>query len=88
MTLHSSEFRDGFGPGQTIVTRLDEDEDNTGIEFSVIKLMAGEKFQLTTKSETAILLMAGDAVFSAGGKTERYSRRSIFDESPRSRFPI
>ncbi len=82
MTLHLKEFRDGFGPGQTMVTSLDEDEDNTEIEFSVINLMSGENLDLTAELETAFLLMTGDAVFSAGGKTERYTRRSIFDESP------
>ena len=82
MTLHLKGFRDGFGPGQTIVTRLDEAEDNTGIEFSVVNLSAGEQLALTTESETAFLLMTGEASVSAAGNTERYARRTIFDQSP------
>ncbi|HET8728248.1 MAG TPA: 5-deoxy-glucuronate isomerase [Alphaproteobacteria bacterium] len=82
MTLHFTRHRDGFGPGLTPITRLDEAEDNTGIALSVLKLADGEDVEVETESETAWLLMDGIVEAMVGNRSVRLERHSIFDESP------
>ena len=81
MTLHITENRAGFDSGQTIITRYDDAEDNTGISLAVLKLAAGERVQLVTELETAWLLMGGKVHGSAGGREFALERTSLFDES-------
>lgn len=82
MTLHLTEHRDGFGPGLTEITRLDETEDGTGIAFGVLKLAAGETYERTPRHETAWLLMDGKVTVRLAGQTVAFERGSLFDESP------
>ncbi len=82
MTLHLTEHRDGFGPGLTEITRLDETEDGTGIAFGVLKLAAGETYEQTPRHETAWLLMDGKVTVEVAGQTVAFGRGSLFDESP------
>ena len=77
MTLHLTEHRDGFGPGLTEITRLDETEDGTGIAFGVLKLAAGETHEETPEHETAWLLMAGKVTVEVAGQTVASCRREI-----------
>lgn len=82
MTLHITEFRGGFAPGYTAITRADEDADNAGIEVGVLRLAAGETHRFELIRETAFLLMEGRARIRATdvpGAT--VDRRSLFDES-------
>ncbi|MBI3441150.1 MAG: 5-deoxy-glucuronate isomerase [Proteobacteria bacterium] len=81
MTVHITQHRQGFGAGLTEVTRFDESNDNTGIAFSILKLMAGSQHQETVKYETAWLLMSGKVTIRVGGREVEFSRLSIFDES-------
>ncbi len=81
MALHLTGHRGGFGPGMTEVTRIGEPEDDTGIAFGVLRLAAGEDFEITAETETAYLLMNGRARVSAGGREVALERHSLFDES-------
>ena len=82
MVLHIKGNNGGFAHGHTVVTRFDEEEDNTGIEFSVLNMNAGEKLETISETETAYLLMQGEATFTVSGQAMSASRRSIFDQSP------
>lgn len=75
-----SAYRSGFPLGHTAVTRAAEDL--TGISFGVLKLQAGTSQKLTTEVETAFLLMSGAVRVSAGGREERFQRKSLFDQGP------
>jgi 5-deoxy-glucuronate isomerase len=57
MTLHITEHRGGFPKGLTRVTNHASDEDNVPISLEVLRLEAGETLALTTRHETAWLLM-------------------------------
>lgn len=81
MALHLTRHRAGFGPGLTEVTRIGEDEDDTGIAFSVLRLAAGQTLDAIAENETAWLLMEGRAEVTAGDLTAAFSRTSLFDES-------
>ena len=82
MTVHITQHRNGFEPGRTRITRHDEDADNAQISLEVLKLAAGETMSSDTEFETAWLLMSGEVHGSAGDKKFRFSRSSLFDESP------
>lgn len=75
-----TDFRDGFGPGYTPVTRADDDP--TGISFGVLRLAPGAAHRIEAQGETALLLMSGKVRISADGRTERFRRASLFDEGP------
>lgn len=81
MALHITQNRDGFGSGLTWVTRAGEAEDDTGMDFGVLKLAAGEALSVAPEGETAWLLMSGTVEITVAGKTVRYTRVSLFDES-------
>jgi 5-deoxy-glucuronate isomerase len=82
MTLHITDFRDGFPFGLSWVTSHGEEEDPTGIGFGVLKLRAGEEKECTFTEETAYLLMQGEAVLTFSGRVHKVARTSLFDESP------
>lgn len=82
MSLHIRRFREGFPPGLSWVTTLDEAEHNTGIALGVLKLAAGEHYRERMPSETAWLLMEGELEIEADGQAVELARRSIFDEAP------
>lgn len=82
MTNHITEHRRGFGPGYTAVTRLEDRVNTTGIAFGVLKVAEGEEVREQALHETAWLLMGGAAEVTAGNRTERFSRASLFDEAP------
>lgn len=50
---------EGFSYGYTALTKLDDTEHNTGIDFGILKLPAGEIFIETTALESAFLLIQG-----------------------------
>lgn len=82
MTIHITGHRAGFAPGTTHVTAIDEPDDPTGIEFSVLRLAAGETVIRPALSETAYLLMHGMATLTLGNKTAEVARQSLFDQGP------
>ncbi len=82
MTCHLTGHRSGFGVGWTHLTRFDEADDNTGIAMAVLKLDAGGAWEETAASETAFLLMDGQAAIAVGNQSHDVSRRSLFDQGP------
>jgi 5-deoxy-glucuronate isomerase len=81
MTQHITRHRQGFGPGYTEVTRFDDPDNATRIGFGVLRLRPGEEIREQAAQETAWLLMEGAASLTAGNGTERFVRRSLFNES-------
>ena len=83
MSVHITSHREGFGPGLTAVTSLD---DATGIALTVHRLAPDESFERATERETAWLLMDGALEVSArrGGEERAATLRrgSLFDELP------
>ncbi len=61
MTLHITNFRDGFPMGTTQITHESDSDDNVPITLEVVKLAAGEEIAVRTTIETAWLLMSGAA---------------------------
>ena len=82
MAVHLSEHREGFGLGYTRVTAIGEADDDTGIEFGVLKLASGETHQETLTQESAFLLMEGQVEVASDGPSARFHRKSLFDEPP------
>ncbi len=82
MTLHLTAHRDGFAAGLTMITRFDEPEDDTGIAMGVLKLRDGEVHETTTDSESAYLLMSGEAEVTVGNRSATLQRGSLFEGSP------
>ncbi len=81
MTNHITAHRQGFRPGYTAITRLKEASGDTGIAFGVLRLAAGEHYEIRAQRETAWLLMEGSLEASAGARSIRLQRKSLFDES-------
>jgi 5-deoxy-glucuronate isomerase len=82
MPILNSDHRDGFKPGLTRIAATDDRDTPTGIGFEVLKLRAGETHQETTPGETAWLLMSGTVEIAVGNQSAKFSRASLFDESP------
>ena len=81
MTLHITDYRNGFPDGNTTITRYDDEEDNTRISLEVLRVSAGGVVNLKTSLETAWLLMSGSVHGNVGGKDFSLERKSLFDES-------
>jgi 5-deoxy-glucuronate isomerase len=82
MTLHITDYRGGFPKGLTRITNHASDEDNVPISLEVLKLEAGETLALTTRHETAWLLMQGKVSGKIADREFSFQRKSLFDESP------
>lgn len=72
----------GFPLGLTDITRADEAECNTGIQFSILKLQAEEKYHILSTLETAVILMTGQVVFKYAGKVYEGQRNNLFEQDP------
>ncbi len=70
----------GFGSGFTPITTSDDAD--TGIGVGVLRLAAGEHYDVQSADETALLLMGGQASVFSRGEEHRLSRYSLFDEGP------
>jgi len=72
----------GFGPGYTALTRVGEPVADTGMDFGIWRIDAGQVIAGPSPRESAYLLMAGEVRFAwdAGEATRR--RSSLFDEDP------
>jgi 5-deoxy-glucuronate isomerase len=81
VAIHLHSHRAGFERGVTEITRIGE-EDDTGIALSVMRLSRGERRIETEASETALLLMEGEAIVEVAGKEHAMKRRSLFDDLP------
>jgi 5-deoxy-glucuronate isomerase len=79
--LHLTGHRDGFGRGETAITRHDASDDPAGLGLAVLRLAAGERLEQVAAVETAWLLMDGQVRGQAGARAFDFHRRSLFDES-------
>jgi 5-deoxy-glucuronate isomerase len=74
--------RDGFSYGFTPLTQAGENTNDTGMDFGILKLKAGESFSETTSKETAYLHLEGTVEVQVAEKSYRNTRDSVFETSP------
>jgi 5-deoxy-glucuronate isomerase len=75
-------FTAGFEPGFTPVTRAGEAVADVGFDFGILRLGAGQGYEVPAQREGALLLMEGDVELRFDGCTESVTRRSLFDADP------
>ena len=81
MSDHLIRHPDGFGSGLSAITRRGEPLD-TGIDFGILKLAAGERLELRSDLESAYLLMDGHISFQLGTESRTVKRSSLFEQDP------
>ena len=72
----------GFAAGFTSVTRIGEEQHDTGIHFGIWKLLAGEVITINVSLESAYLLIQGQCEFFFDDKHYQANRQSCFDDNP------
>lgn len=72
----------GFDWGYNAITAMHETDNDTGINFGILKLRAGERWDIDTRFETAVLLMHGNVAFHFQSRYTHAKRQSLFNESP------
>lgn len=70
------------GPGLQWITRAGESELDTGIDFGLLRLSAGDRVDLTSPLEAAVLLLEGAVRFQWEGGERLAERHSLFEEDP------
>lgn len=68
--------------GYSAITHRGEQVDDTGIDFGILKLKAGECWQVDEFVETAVLLLSGKTCFNFKTHCAIAERESLFDQSP------
>jgi len=68
--------------GYSAITRIGEARADTGIEFGILRLRAGQALAAEAVREGALLLLDGALRFQLPGGSRRAERRSLFDEQP------
>jgi 5-deoxy-glucuronate isomerase len=81
MNEHISSHRGGFAVGLTQIVASDAPDNPSRIALAVLRLCAGEKFEVQPVAETAWLLMNGAVRGRAGEAAFEFNRGSLFDES-------
>ncbi len=82
MNYHLKNNRNGFSWGITKITNLNDENNPTKIELSVLKKQADEVYQEETQLEKAFLLMSGNVVVEIDNQEKvTFQRSSLFDES-------
>lgn len=79
MNDHLTHHRQGFQKGSTAIT---DRKDKTGIQFTILKLQAGEEHYLQSDWEMAVLQMEGHGVLEVNDQRVDYHRKSIYDDAP------
>jgi 5-deoxy-glucuronate isomerase len=72
----------GFPTGYTALCEIGGRHAEMGMDFGILRLQAGETWNLNGAREQAALLMGGEARFEWDGGREEVSRGSLFDELP------
>jgi 5-deoxy-glucuronate isomerase len=72
----------GIRPGLHWITKAGESELDTGIDFGLLRLSAGEGIDLSSPPERAALLLSGTVRFRWDGGERVVSRGSLFEEDP------
>ena len=73
---------DGFQVGYNPITTINETNHDTGIDFGILNLKAGETHDVHVALESAYLLMHGKVTFYYDGKEYTGERASIFKQEP------
>ena len=73
---------EGPGPNIDWITKAGEPELDTGIDFGLVRLRAGEVIRLHSPHETALLLLNGHVTLRWDGGERTVERRSLFEEEP------
>jgi len=81
MNEHNSSHRGGFAVGLTQIVASDAADNPARIGLAVLRLRAGESFEVQAPAETAWLLMSGAVRGRAGDVAFEFKRTSLFDES-------
>lgn len=72
-------FKYGYNP----ITRMDEAEDNTMMDFGILRLAKGQtETMLDDAKETAFLLISGEVTLKWQGNEKTIKRNSCFDDDP------
>ena len=71
----------GFAFGLTSIIKK-EQVAQANLDFAILRLRAGEQFDLGSSLEYALLMISGDATISFAQKSVRIKRCSVFDEAP------
>jgi 5-deoxy-glucuronate isomerase len=75
----------GFPRGATFVTQdgaRRPDERCPGMDFGILRLGAGQKWDEATRMETVLVLLDGDAEVTLSGEPKQVHRSSLFDQNP------
>jgi len=78
----NTQFRDGFRPGYSAITREEKGKNGTGVDFGIHVLAAGDRVEETSSKETVWVLLKGEAELSWPGGQARVKRESLFDQEP------
>jgi len=68
--------------GYTTITTVDEQTNNTLMDFGILRLAAGMSYTDNSLLEKAYLLISGEVRLTWSGKTETISRENCFDCDP------
>ncbi len=71
-------FKQGYNP----ITAIDENENNTMMDFGILMLGKGKTEINEEQKERAYLLISGDVTFEWQGNRVRAGRKSYFDQEP------
>lgn len=81
-THHITKFRGGFSNGYTKILGLDDEVENVGMEFGILKLADGETFERQEEGlETQLILLDGKGTVEVAGKTYEVERHDLFREN-------
>lgn len=72
----------GFELGLTTITRIEETEQATQMNFSILKLAPAQSFHIKPGLETACLLMTGELHIETGEQSLTFLRNHLFDDPP------
>ena len=68
--------------GYTPITTMDDKEQNTRMDFGLLRLAPGQRFSEAQHLERAYLLIHGEVTLEWGGQKQTISRENCFDFSP------
>ena len=71
-----------FSYGYNVIASKDDREQNSLMDFGILRLRAGESFQENLHLERAYLLIRGEALFQWEGRSAEVKRENCFDYSP------
>ena len=74
--------RGDFERGFTPITQAGAAVDDTGIDFGILRLEAGQRYTGDATQEEALLLLHGTVTFHYDGAEARVTRSSLFDQEP------